>query len=144
MYRALFPGDFLTEFDRLQRQLQRFSRPATSIRGLGRGDFPALNIGSTPESFEIFAFAPGLDPTTIDLTIERGVLTMSGERKSALPMESSSAIHINECFAGRFHRAISLSEDADPGQVAADYNDGILHISIKRRETAKRQRIAIN
>ncbi len=145
MYRAIFPGDFLTDFDRLQRQLQRFARPATSIRGVGRGDFPALNIGSTPEAFEVHVFAPGLDPAAIDLTIERGVLTVSGERKSQLPADGkNAAIHINERFSGPFRRAISLADDADPGQVTAKYNDGILHISIKRYESAQRRCIEIH
>jgi HSP20 family protein len=145
MYRTLFPGDFLTDFDRLQRHLQRFTKPAASIRGLGRSDFPAINIGSTPESFEVYVFAPGLDPATVDLTIERGVLMVSGERKNGLPDDDKkAAIHINERFSGRFHRAISLAEDADPGQVAARYSDGVLHISIKRHAATQRRRIEIH
>lgn len=145
MYRVQFPGDLLTEIDRLQRSFQRLSRPASSIRGLGRGEYPALNIGNTPESFETYVFAPGLDPASIDLTIERGVMTISGERKNDLPADAqTAAVHINERYAGRFHRAVSLSEDADPDQVSAQYNDGILHISVKRHEAAKRRRIAIN
>lgn len=144
MIRTFFPGDLINELDRLQRQIQRFSGPATSIRGFGRSEFPALNIGSTPEAVEIFAFAPGLDPASIDVTIERGVLTVSGERKSELPEESRNQnIHINERFAGRYHRAVSLSDDVDPTRVSARYNDGVLQIRIMRRESAQRRRIEI-
>lgn len=144
MIRTFFPGDLINELDRLQRQIQRFSGPATSIRGFGRSEFPALNIGSTPEAVEIYAFAPGLDPASIDVTIERGVLTVSGERKSELPEEGRSQnIHINERFAGSFHRAVSLSDDVDPTQVSARYNDGVLQIRIMRRESAPRRRIEI-
>ncbi len=145
MYRPLFPGDIFSEFDRLQRQLQRYTRPATSIRGLGRSEFPPLNIGSSPESYEIYVFAPGLDPATIDLTIERGVLNVSGERKKELSDDDkNTAILISERFFGRFHRAISLFEDADPNQVSAKYSDGVLHISIKRHESALSRRIEIH
>ena len=84
MYRTLFPGDIFANLDRLQREFQRYSGPASSIRGFGRGGFPALNVGSTPESVEIYAFAPGLDPATVDVTVDRGVLTLSGERRSCL------------------------------------------------------------
>lgn len=144
MIRTFFPGDLINELDRLQRQIQRFSGPATSIRGFGRSEFPALNIGSTPEAVEIFAFAPGLDPASIDVTIERGVLTVSGERKSELPEEGRNQnIHINERFAGRFHRAVSLSDDVDPTRVNARYNDGVLQIRIMRRESAQRRHIEI-
>jgi HSP20 family protein len=145
MYRTLFPSTFFAELDRLQREMQRFSGPTTSIRGFGRNGFPALNIGGTPESVEIYAFAPGLDTKTLDVTIERGVLSMSGERRSDLPAEDSKAsIHINERFDGRFRRTVSLSDDVDPERVTADYNDGIVHISIKRRASAQPRRIEVH
>lgn len=143
MFRPLFPGDLFAELDRMQRQMQRFAGPMTGIRGFGRSAFPALNVGSTPDSIEIYAFAPGLDPASVNATIERGVLTLSGERRSNLPEDNAGMVHINERFAGRFNRAVSLSDDADPDRVAARYADGILHVSIRRRESARRRRIAI-
>jgi HSP20 family protein len=144
MYRNYTTSDLLSELGRLQRQFQKFSSATSSIRGLGRTEFPALNIGGTPDSLEIYAFAPGLHPASIDVTVERGVLTLSGERKSELLEESKSrSIHINERFSGPFRRAISLSDDVDPTQVTAKYSDGILCISVKRRESAQRRQIEI-
>lgn len=144
MYRTLFPSDLFAELDRLQRQVQRFTGPSTSIRGFGRNGFPALNVGGTPDSVEIYAFAPGLDPAKLDVTIERGVLTLSGERPNELPDEDRSAtVHIRERFSGRFSRAVSLSDDVDPNRVTAEYGDGVLHISIKRHESAQPRRIEV-
>lgn len=144
MYRTLFSNDFLADLDRLQRQALRFAGPSSSIRGLGRSGFPALNVGTTPESVEIYAFAPGLDPATVEVTIDRGVLTLSGERKNELPNEShKAAIHINERFSGHFRRVVSLSDDVDPDSTTAKFSDGILHISIQRRTASQSRRIAI-
>jgi HSP20 family protein len=144
MYRTLFSNDFLTDLDRLQRQVLRFSGPASGIRGFGRGGFPALNVGTTPESVEIYAFAPGLDPSTVDVTIDRGVLSISGERRSELPSDGNKvSTHINERFSGRFRRVVSLSDDVDPDSTAAKYSDGILHVSIKRRTGSQSRRIEI-
>ena len=144
MFRTLFPGDFFGDLDRLQRQLLRFSGAADSIRGFGRSGFPPLNIGATPDSIEIFAFAPGLDPASIDLSIERGLLTLSGKRAVELPQEENkTAIHINERFSGAFRRAVSLSDDIDPETACASYKDGILHIRIKRRAATIPRRIDI-
>ena len=144
MYRTYASSDLLSELGRLQRQFQRFSNATSSIRGFGRTDFPAMNIGGTPDSVEIYAFAPGLDPASIDVTIERGVLTLSGERKSELRTDNKNeAIHINERFSGHFRRAVSLSDDVDPSQVTARYNDGILCVSVKRRESTQRRQIEI-
>jgi len=145
MYRTLFPSVFFAELDRLQRETQRFAGPSTSLRGYGRNGFPALNIGGSPDAVEIYAFAPGLDPKTLDVTIERGVLSLSGERQSDLPADdSTSSVHINERFDGRFQRAVSLSDDVDPESVTADYTDGVVHISIKRRASSQPRRIEIN
>lgn len=144
MYRTLFPSDFLADLDRLQRQVLRFPGPASSIRGFGQSGFPPLNVGTTPESVEVYAFAPGLDPATVDVTIDRGVLTLSGERKSELPGDGNkAAIHINERFSGRFRRVVSLSDDVDPESATAKYTDGVLHISIKRQSAAQSRRIDI-
>ena len=144
MYRALFPSDIFADLDRLQRQLLRYAGPATSIRGFGRSGFPALNVGTTQTSVEVYAFAPGLEPASIDVSIERSVLTLSGERKSELPKEGAkAAIHINERVSGNYRRVLSLPDDIDPDSATAQYNDGVLHISIKRRSAAIPRRIDI-
>ncbi len=116
MLRSVFAQDILAEFEHMQRQMQSVLEVSPSIRGLGRGGYPALNVGTTPNSVEIDAFEPGMDPTSIELNLERGVLTLSGERASVLPKEDEdTTVHINERFAGRFKRVISLPDDIDPG-----------------------------
>jgi HSP20 family protein len=145
LYRSLFPRDVFAELENLQREMQQAFDLSPTIRGLGRGGFPALNVGGTPQSVEIYAFAPGLDPATLEVNLDRGVLTIAGERKSNLPAaEDKAAVHINERYAGSFHRVLTLPEDADPNGVSANYRDGVLHISVKRRESAQPRRIAIH
>jgi HSP20 family protein len=141
---SLFPRDLFSEIERLQRQVQQAVELSPSIRGFNRGGFPALNVASTPQSAEIYGFAPGLDPAKVEVQLERGVLSISGERKSDLPEDQGSSVHMNERFAGRFHRVISLSDDLDPNEVRATYREGVLHISIKRHESALPRRINIS
>ena len=145
MYPSLFSRNALAELDRLQREMRDAFDLSPSIRGLGRGGFPALNIGGTPQSVEILAFAPGLDPASVEVNLDRGVLTIAGERPADLPSEDSgkAAVHINERFNGRFRRVISLSDDVDPDGVSAAYRDGILHITAKRRASAQPRRISV-
>jgi HSP20 family protein len=144
MYRSLFPRDMLAEMDRLQREMQQAFDLSPTIRGLGRSGFPALNVGGTPETVEIYAFAPGLDPATLDVQLDRGLLTLSGERKSEVPASDKGlAVHINERFSGAFRRALTLPEDADPEAVVAKYNDGVLRITIQRRASAQPRRITV-
>lgn len=144
IYRSLFPRDFLSELDRLQNEVRQNFDISPSIRGFTRGGFPALNIGSTPKSIEIYAFAPGIAPASIDVQIEKGVLTVAGERPSVLPpAEVKATAHIDERFSGRFRRVVTLPDDIDPGAVSAKYRDGVLHVSIQRREAAQPRRISI-
>jgi HSP20 family protein len=145
MFRSLFPYDPFGEMDRLQREIQQALDLSPNIRGFGRGGFPALNIGGTPQTVEVYAFAPGVDPKTLQIDLERGMLTIAGERKSELPEAGKqSTLHINERFAGNFRRVISLPEDADPDAVDASFKDGLIHISIQRRAAAQPRRITIH
>lgn len=144
MYRSLFPRDLFAELDRLQRDMQQAFDLSPTIRGIGRNGFPALNIGSTPQSVEVFAFAPGIDPSKLEVNLERGLLTIAGERKADLPKpEAKAAVHINERFEGSFRRVLTLPDDADPDAVEAKYRDGVLQISIQRRASAQPRRIAV-
>ena len=142
MYRSLFPRDVLAELDRLQREMQQGFHLSPSIRGIARGGFPAMNVGGTPQSVDIYAFAPGIDPATLDVQIEKGVLMVAGERKLDEPGKEAT-VHIDERFAGRFRRVVTLPEDVDASAVEAKYRDGVLRISIARKQAAQPRRITI-
>lgn len=139
-------ADLFDQLSRLQTQFdQAFFSPGASIRALAGATFPALNVGSTPETVEVMALAPGLDPTAIQLTIDRGLLTISGERQSTLPEPSErTGIYAQERFTGAFRRVLSLPDDIDPAKVDASYQDGVLRVTLSRRESAKPRRIEIN
>ena len=152
MYRSLFPRDIFAEMDRLQRDLQQALDPSPTIRGFGRGGFPALNVGSAPQAVEVYAFAPGLDPASVDvIAVEGGLLTISGSRTPPLPDEGSpgdraggqAAVHNNERFAGEFRRVVTLPDDVDVDAVEARYRDGVIQITIPRRASARPRRIEI-
>ena len=141
-----YPSSF-ADFDRLRRELDELSGwtgLASSIRSSAPGAFPAINIGNTSTTVEIYAFAPGIDPKQVELTIDRGVLSISGERPSTLREDAGKGnIYGNERFAGPFRRAVSLPDDVDPSKVDATYRDGVLRVSIQRRESALPKRINV-
>lgn len=140
-HRAFSPRDLFAEMDRLQRELLQAFDLSPSIRGLSRG-FPALNVGGTPWAVHVYAFAPGLDPASMEVYVEKGVLTIAGERQ-AEPAPENATRHIDERYAGRFRRVISLPDDIDASQVSAAYRDGVLHVRLPRKEEAQPRRIAI-
>jgi len=115
-----------------------------AIRSVAAGSFPGINVGRTPNTVEVYAFAPGLDAKSIDVTIERGVLRISGERRAAAPAADAKV----QTFAlerplGRFTRALSLPDDVDSSKVEARYRDGVLQVSIGLQEGSRPQRITV-
>lgn len=144
MVRSLFPRDAFAELERLQREMQQAFDISPSIRGVARGGYPAMNVGTTEKSVEVYAFAPGVEPDAIELNLEKGVLTIGGERKPDNgTRDEKSTVHIGERFAGRFRRVVTLPDDIDPDAVEAKFRDGVLHVSIQRRESARPRRIPI-
>ena len=140
-------ADVLSEFDRLQNVLDQMFRPAerSSIRALTGATFPVINVGTTPDTIEVMALAPGLDPATLQLSIDRGLLVIAGERKDALPQARDGiSVYARERFAGNFRRVVSLPDDADPARVDATYRDGILRVTVSKRESSKPRRIDVN
>lgn len=149
MYEAILnhPGSLFGQFERLRRELDDVfgvSGLPSSIRSVTPGTVPAVNVGRTPNSVEIYAFAPGLDATKIDVTLDRGVLRISGERASGIPSDNPKVhVYTRERGTGRFARTVSLPDDVDPTQVNASYRDGVLQVSVGRHESAQPKRITV-
>lgn len=145
MYNNLFnfSDDLFSELEQLQRQLVG-RNIVSNIRPVARGSFPAINLGSTPSSVEVYAFVPGVDAKSLDIQIDNNLLTLQGERNLALPKEDNKlTVYAQERFSGKFKRVITLPDDVDVSKVTASYKEGVLHISIQRRAEAQPKRIEI-
>jgi HSP20 family protein len=142
-----YAGDVFPELARLQRHLDEVFQAAvpTNIRAPARGSFPAVNLGISDETIEVLAFAPGVEAKDLQITVDRGVLTIAGERRTA-PAKRSDAetVHAQERYSGSFRRVISLPEDADPTKVDAKLRDGVLHVTVHKRESSKPRQITVN
>jgi HSP20 family protein len=139
-----FGNDLLGEIDRLQRQMSTlFGTRPSSLRSTRAGTFPQLNIGSTDDSIEIVAFAPGVDPASLEVTVDKGLLTIAGERKTTEAAGGETRTYAKERFHGTFRRVIELPQNADPEKVEARYSNGALAISVGKREASKPRAITI-
>jgi HSP20 family protein len=139
------PSSVFDELWRLQQEVDELFGSWSSplgIRSLPRGSFPPVNVGQTPERIDVYLFAPGIDPKSLDISIQQNLLTVSGKRE--LGTEDTAAYYRQERFSGEFRRVISLPEDLDPEQVQAKYVDGIVQIAVQRRESARPRQIEIH
>ena len=145
-------GDWFADFEQLQDRIDELltGRSMTSsIRAVGRaGAFPALNVGTSVEALEIYAFAPGIDPKSIDVSVEKGILAIAGERTAngGTPGAKSGErnVYAHERFAGKFRRVIALPEDAEPSRVEATYKNGVLKVVVPKRESSKPRQIQVS
>lgn len=139
-----FDTSLFDDFGRLESELDQLyggSAWPTGIRAVRRGTFPPINVGATPERVDVYLFAAGLDPKTLDLSIQQNLLTVSGSR--SVPAAEGAEYYRRERYEGEFRRVISLPDDVDPDRVDATYRDGVLQITVKRRQSARPRQIPI-
>jgi HSP20 family protein len=143
-YLSGFDSDVFNQFEQIQRQVdQLFGEGGgpLGIRSVARGSYPAINVGVSPKQADVYVFAAGMEPNSLDVSLQQNLLTVSGERKSDLPEGAQAYRH--ERFSGSFRRVITLPEDVDPDQVNASCRDGVLHITVQRREEVRPRRIEV-
>lgn len=138
-----FRGDLFSELDRMQRQMSSlYGNFPSSIRSSRADAFPQLNIGSTEDAIHVVAFAPGVEPASLEVTVDKGTLTISGERRAQAPAEGART-YAKERFTGSFRRVIELPQNADADRVEARYENGTLSITVGKREASKPRAINI-
>ena len=131
--------------DLLHRDLDRLA--STRIAG-NNGEqsvadwVPAVDIVEENDRVVLRADVPGVDPKDLDVSMDGGVLSISGERQS----ESSSTeegVKRIERFTGRFYRRFTLPDTADAEQIGARCDKGILEVSIPKRPEVRSRRITV-
>jgi HSP20 family protein len=136
-----FEVSLFDEFRRLQRGVDD-AFGGDVHHAFTRGAFPAIDVVSNPQQVDVYLTAPGIDAKGLDISIQQNVLSVTGRREAQV--ESQGSLHAQERFSGEFRRVITLPEDVDPGRVSASYVDGVVRISVQRREAAKPRQIEIH
>lgn len=106
--------------------------------GAGQPQFsPALDVQETKNAYTVQADLPGLDRQDIKVSVEEGVLTLSGSRKAQHQEENADKTWRRvERRWGSFERSLRLGRGVDPSKVAAEYKDGVLSITVPKSESA--------
>jgi HSP20 family protein len=104
---------------------------------------PAIPLDAVrkSQSVEVWFDLPGVDPDSIDLTVERNVLTLRAERQ--FRRSEGDEVIASERRQGTFTRQLFLGEMLDSGSVEASYENGVLHVRIPVAETAKPRKVQI-
>lgn len=103
---------------------------------------PLVDIREEPERFVLFADIPGVDPQDIEVQMDRGLLTIKGERRVEMG-ENSGRFSRIERMHGTFHRRFALPDSADPDGIQAHGHQGVLQVVIPKRPESKPRRIQV-
>lgn len=129
----------------LPREIDRMMEDTLGPWGRGenlRQWFPVTDISETPESLTLRLEVPGLTRDQIKISVENNTLSVRGEKVQETSSEDES-FHRTERSFGAFERSFALPPYVDTDQVKASLNDGVLAISLPRREEARAREISI-
>jgi len=103
---------------------------------------PAVDIEEYADKFVLIADVPGVDLKSVEVTLEKGVLTLSGSREKAVENSGVEARR-RERASGRFFRRFSLPDTVDGEAVSARGSNGVLEVVIPKRPQAQPRKIAV-
>jgi HSP20 family protein len=144
---AVIPYQDWTPFNQLREEINRLigtvDKGETS--GATANWIPAVDIYEYDDRFELMVDLPGVDPKQVEITLDRGVLTLTGERVSEKVVQQGDrdvGLRLERGY-GRFHRRFILPESVDTEKIEAKGRNGVLEIRIEKQAKAQPKRIKV-
>src|SRR3981189_875838 len=130
----------------LQDQINRlfndvFERPADESNLTSWA--PAVDIYESEHELVVKADLPDIDPKDLDIRVENNILTIRGERKFEKKVNEDNYLRVERAY-GSFSRSFSLANTVNAEAIKADYQNGVLTLTIPKREEAKPKQIKVN
>ena len=104
---------------------------------------PAVDIYETEHELVVKADLPDVKPEELDIRVENNILTIRGERKFEKQVNESNYLRVERSY-GAFSRSFSLANTVNSEAIKAEYKNGVLSLSIPKREEAKPKQIKVN
>src|SRR5574337_554875 len=141
---SIWNRDFMPS-DELRQVMSRFFDAGESDQSTVETSqwAPRVDIREEGKRFMILVDVPGVDPSTIEVSMDKSILTIKGERKVDSE-ETSGKLTRQERVYGTFHRRFSLPESADAENISAHGRFGVLEIAIPKKPETTPRRIAID
>jgi HSP20 family protein len=151
---SLMSFDLLEEMSRMRKEIDRvlnadriswtfpFSR-ISFLPGRASRAYPLININEDHDNMYVDALAPGIEPEALNVSVSGDQLIISGEKKPLLQNIMPEYIHRTERSAGQFVRSLSLPSGVKSEAVQASYKNGVLKVTLPKREEAKPKQIEV-
>ena len=119
-----------------------FTRPLRAIAPFGEWAQPSLDVYQTPKEVIVKASLPGIKPEDVEVNITDDTLTIKGETKAEKKVDEEDYL-CRECHYGSFFRSVTLPRSLKTDNVKADFEDGVLKLTIPREEEVKPRKIEV-
>jgi len=140
---AIVRWDPFRELTSLQSEVNRLFSRASGGDGVERQSWiPSVDVVESKDAITLKAELAGMDPSDISLEVEDNVLTVSGERRFQEEVDEDKYYRIERRY-GSFSRSIALPQGADPDKIDAQYENGVLVVTVPKVEAAKPKRISV-
>ena len=130
----------------LQDQINRLfsdSLDQTGEEGSLTAWAPAVDIYETEHELVVKADLPDIDPKDLDIRVENNILTIRGERKFEKKVNEDNYLRVERAY-GTFSRSFTLANSVNADAIKAEYQNGVLTLTIPKREEAKPKQIKVN
>ena len=138
---------FLTPFDKIFDQMVETQYPdvvkSVGVKPYGNTAYPKVNVYEYNDKVGIVAEIPGLNKKQLDVSVEDGMLTISGDKHGSLIEEQGAKVIRKELKQSSFKRSFELGELLDGDDISANFKDGILSVSVPKIEPEKPKKHAI-
>ncbi len=135
----------LAEFDQLQDEINRvfsYNRNPVNQGIFDRMVSPAIDVVEDKDGFTVLCDLPGVKLEELDISVAQDVLTIKGE-KAAEETGEKKKVYKKETWEGSFQRTLSLPSSVDSSKVEASFKDGVLKVTLPKREEVKPKQISI-
>jgi HSP20 family protein len=142
---ALVRYEPINLFDQFNNEINRFFSGAQTQRAANqeRGWVPAVDIREEDDRFLLSADIPGVERKDVEITLEKGVLTIKGERH-AESEEKREGFRRRERVHGTFMRQFTLPDTVNAENISASVREGVLHIEIPKQAKPEPRKISVN
>ena len=136
------PFDEMMSF---RKAMERFFDRPLAASLLNQGDLfdLAIDLSENDDAYVVEASIPGIDPDDLDITYADRVLTIKGESKEDSEKEEKGKFHIRERRYGSFSRSVTLATAVKEKDIQANYQDGVLRLTLPKSEEAKPKKITV-
>jgi HSP20 family protein len=126
----------------LRREIDRLFEDTAAGRA-GSTWVPPVNVRETGDEIALDIELPGINPDNVEITVENGTLTVSGEKREERKEGEEGRYHLVERSYGSFSRSFTLPQGIDEEQINAEFNNGLLSVRIPKAALPQPRRIQI-